>query len=373
MIDAPQSSPPLGRLPASVRAPVRTPLLALCLILLGLLAVQPLVGQERRLTSETQLRKEPSGSVLGRLPLGSSVSVGRMNGPWVEATVDGWIYAASVGPSRQGDFDLVVTAKDGENLRAEPNGPIVGRLWNGALLEQRERRERWVRVRRSGWIPKSALEEARPARRDAPTETAIARRQPAAGQPATGQPATGAAADSAPMPSGAVEERVEAVRTAPLFVVPDSAAAGALEPGTSARVMARSGEWARVRIEAWMRESDLQPAGDSALVGVTAAEVRADPERYVGRVVVWRVQFIAVQTADALRPELTAGEPYLLTRGPLPEPGFVYVQVSDEQLARVQALPVLAELTIRATIRAPRSRFLATPVVQLVSVVSSSP
>lgn len=311
--------------------------------------------------------------MVGRLPLGSTVTVGRTNGSWVEATVEGWIYAASVGPSRQGDFDLVVTARDGENLRAEPNGPIVGRLWNGALLEQRERRERWVRARRSGWIPKSALDEAKPASKNAPAGAPTARRQPATGQPATGQPATGAAVDSAPRPSDAAEERVEAVRTAPLFVVPDSGPAGALEPGTSARVLARSGDWARVRIEAWMRESDLQPAGDSALVGVTAAEVRADPERYVGRVVVWRVQLIAVQTADALRPELPAGEPYLLTRGPLPEPGFVYVQVSDEQLARVRALPALAELTIRATVRAPRTRFLATPVVQLVSVVSSSP
>jgi hypothetical protein len=59
------------------------------------------------------------------------------------------------------------------------------------------------------------------------------------------------------------------------------------------------------------------------------------------------------------------GQPYVLVRGPLPEPGFVYMMVRPEELARIRALPALTEMTVRVAIRAARTRFLATPVVEL--------
>ena len=64
------------------------------------------------------------------------------------------------------------------------------------------------------------------------------------------------------------------------------------------------------------------------------------------------------------------GQPYLLTRGPLPEPGFVYVIIPAARAAEFQALPPLQELVVRVAIRAARTRFLTTPVAELVSVVS---
>jgi hypothetical protein len=76
-----------------------------------------------------------------------------------------------------------------------------------------------------------------------------------------------------------------------------------------------------------------------------------------------------VQTADDLRVEMTKGQLYLLTRGPLPEPGFVYVTVTPKQAEEFRALQALQELTLRVIIKAPRTRFLATPVVELVSRV----
>jgi hypothetical protein len=103
---------------------------------------------------------------------------------------------------------------------------------------------------------------------------------------------------------------------------------------------------------------------------VTAAEVRADPARYVGRPVDWRLELIAVQTADELRTEMPKGQLYLLTRGPLPEPGFVYVMVTPSQAEEFRALQALQELTLRVIIKAPRTRFLSTPVVELVSRIS---
>jgi hypothetical protein len=83
----------------------------------------------------------------------------------------------------------------------------------------------------------------------------------------------------------------------------------------------------------------------------------------------WRLELIAVQTADELRLEIPKGRPYLLTRGPLPEPGFVYVTVTEAQANEFRSLQALQELTLRVTIKAPRTRFLATPVVELVSRV----
>ena len=103
--------------------------------------------------------------------------------------------------------------------------------------------------------------------------------------------------------------------------------------------------------------------------GVTAAEVRADPPRYIGKTVDWRLELIAVQTADDLRIEMPKGQLYLLTRGPLPEPGFVYVTVTPGQAEEFRALQALQELTLRVKIKAPRTRFLSTPVVELISRV----
>ncbi|HEU4681627.1 MAG TPA: hypothetical protein VFS51_07780, partial [Gemmatimonadales bacterium] len=140
--------------------------------------------------------------------------------------------------------------------------------------------------------------------------------------------------------------------------------------GAPARVLGRAGEWTRVQFEGWVRESDLKAASAGALSGITAAEVRSDPPKYVGRTVDWRVELIAVQEADELRPEMPQGQKYLLTRGPLPEPGFVYVTVTESQAIEFQALQALQELTLRVIIKAPRTRFLATPVVALVSRVN---
>ena len=107
----------------------------------------------------------------------------------------------------------------------------------------------------------------------------------------------------------------------------------------------------------------------AAQAGVTAAEVRSSPDRYVGQLLEWRLQVISVETADELRSEMAPGQPYLLTRGPLPEPGFVYVIVPADQVSRFRSLPPLHEATLRVMVRAARSKYLTTPVVELVSVV----
>jgi hypothetical protein len=160
-----------------------------------------------------------------------------------------------------------------------------------------------------------------------------------------------------------------AARNTALLTSPDAGQSGTLRAGAPVRVLSSAGVWSRVQLEAWVKTDDLVPS-DSVAQGVTAAEVRAEPERYVGKDVEWRVQYISTASADELRPEMPPGQPYMLARGPLPEPGFVYVMLSRDDSARVSALPALAELTIRARVRAAKSRFLATPVVELLSIIA---
>jgi hypothetical protein len=142
-----------------------------------------------------------------------------------------------------------------------------------------------------------------------------------------------------------------------------------VQAGTPTRVLGRTGVWGGVQCEATRRAGVHQSAYGAADRGVTAAEVRSDPARYLGRTVEWRLQLIAVQTADELRTEMPKGQNYLLTRGPLPEPGFVYVTVSDAQAAEFRTAAALQEVTLRVTIKAARSKYLTTPIVEYVSRV----
>lgn len=317
--------------------------------------------------------------MLATLPDGARVSTGKIQNGWVEVTLSGWIIGGSVGATSRDGFDVMVTAADGENLREAPNGQILARFRKGTLLRKLGAKDGWVRVKRTGWVPRrlvaAPIETAALTPRQTPAPTRPAPQKTPATKPARTPRA--AAQRQAPAPpaqvvstAGGDEVRVEAAKASTLAATPDGGQLATLEPGTGGRVVARAGDWVRVQLEGWVRESDLKPAADGALIGVSAAEIRADPQRYVGKTVEWRVQFIAIQTADELRSELPAGQPFLLTRGPLPEPGFVYIIVPRDQLSQFEALAPLQELTLRVVIRAPRTRYLATPVVELASVVN---
>jgi hypothetical protein len=103
------------------------------------------------------------------------------------------------------------------------------------------------------------------------------------------------------------------------------------------------------------------------LVGVSAAELRADPPRYAGQLLRWTLQFISVQKADELRPDIPTGATYFLARGPLPERGFVYVIVPESKRPALEALTPLATVQVTARVRTGRSRFLGNPVLDLTS------
>jgi hypothetical protein len=361
---APQSSPGFRLLPA-------------CFLLAAVVA-GPLAAQdERRLADSTNLHRDPEGTPLMSLPAGTPIETGAAKGDWREAAVEGWIFSPSTSPTRRDGFDLVVTSDAGENLRRKPNGPVVGRVREGTLLEQVGKQGKWFQVRREGWVPRSAVVQRKSRAPEPATQQGAARTQGAAqGGQGTATPAAqpaGAGKRLAPAqpapkaPAGPVEG-VEVSRETGLARAPDSTPYATLQPGIPARVVGRSGEWVRVQLDGWIREADLKPADNGVLREVSAGEVQSSPARYVGQPLEWRLQLIAVQTADELRPEIPAGRPYLLTRGPLPEPGFVYVTVPDTMVNRFKALPPLQELTLRVSLTAARTRYLATPVADLLSV-----
>lgn len=313
------------------------------------------------MNSDVSFRKLGNGVVLGTLVRGSEITLRKVDGAWAEFRLEGWMFSQSVSRANREGFDA--QARTRENLRAEPNGRVIARVSTGALFDRLEERAGWSRLRRDVWIPRSALQSLtnppataqRPAARDRGRDSARANTADGIGAGVN--------------PPAAPGDHVELAGSARLLSTPEGPPVGALERGGRARVVSRSGEWVRVQVEGWVKESETRPATDSgALTGVTAAEVRAAPGRYVGKVVDWRVQFLAVQKADELRPEIPAGRHYLLTRGPLPESGFVYVIIPNDQVERFRALTPLEELVVRGTIKAASTRYLPNPVLELIAL-----
>ena len=304
-------------------------------------------AQDRaRVNTEENFRMEPRGDgrVLARVRAGTEVQLGASRDGWSEVTIEGWIWARSTRAASNRDHDLVVSTAGGENLRGEPNGDVVARLETGTFLDEVSRNDGWIRVRRTAWMWARSL--------DAPRASAASAPAAAPAPPSGG--ASGASLDQRSVAPGAR-----------LLATPGGDTVGVMAEGGTARVVASADGWARVLVEAWVREADLGPADDGALTGVTAAEVRGGGNTYVGRVLRWTVQLIALQTADELRRDLPQGQPYMLARGPLPETGFIYVVLTPEQQHALAALDPLGTITILGRVRTARSQYLGNPVLDL--------
>ena len=305
--------------------------------------------------------QDVAGRRIARLSRGAVLTGGATRNDWIQVTLDGWIFATSVGRSDRRDFDLLVTRAPNENLRAAPAGPLVAELSQGFGLKRAppDSSGRWMHVVREGWVQRSAL---------APMADIVATRTAD-----TTSETDSTQGRQTPPPRGGDTARVDSSRAQPvrittLYRVPDGPEAGTVATDTPLRVLSRNGEWTRVQFEGWVKGGDLQAAPAGVLVGVTAAELRAEPQRYAGLVLRWNLEFIAIQKADDLRPDIPSGAAYVLARGPLPERGFVYVVVPDTKLPAFRALTPLVTMTITARVRNGRSRYLGNPVVDLISL-----
>jgi hypothetical protein len=359
-------------------------------VVLWLATPPPLASQARyRVTTDgAWFYQEANGKRLARLARGAVLMAGDAQGDWQGLILEGWIFATSVGPTPRAGFDIAVTRAPEENLRSAPAGALIAKLPEGFLLNRVAEGSsgRWVHVTRSGWVERSDVEPVAqvvgsrtaapdsdsaavepPPSTSAPaplsrpggsTGTGTPGRSPGVGQPDT---STGATAPVDPA-------RVESARRTVLYRAPEGQPAGTLAPSAPLRVLGKSGEWTRVELEGWVKSADLQIAPPGVLVGVTAAELRGDPQRYAGQVLRWTLQYISTQKADELRPEMPAGATYLLARGPLPERGFVYLVVPDAKRPQLESITPLATVQVTARVRVGRTRFLGNPVLDLISL-----
>src|SRR5881409_4287486 len=128
----------------------------------------PLAAQVRyRITTDgAWFFQEAGGKRLARLARGALVSAGGgdAQGDWLGVTLEGWIFATSVGPTPRAGFDLVVIRAPEENLRSAPAGALVGRLPQGFLLSKLKEggTDRWVHVTRTGWVQRGDVEAVAP-------------------------------------------------------------------------------------------------------------------------------------------------------------------------------------------------------------------
>src|SRR5439155_1073070 len=175
---------------------------------------------------------------------------------------------------------------DGAWFCQEPGGKRLARLARGAVLMGGEAQGDWQGV----------MAEVASSRTAAPdSDTTQARPTPArapAVAPATGHGSAGSPPDTTASASAPVDpSRVESARRTVLYRSPEGQPAGTLAPSAPLRVLGRSGDWTRVELEGWVRSADLEIAPPGVLVGITAAELRTDPQRYAGQVLRWTLQF----------------------------------------------------------------------------------
>ena len=319
----------------------------------------PSTGQVAQVTVQENLRASPGGEIIARLEQGTRVATGDRQGNWTEVTLEGWVWAQSLQVRDGGAYDLRVFVDGGENLRREPQGAVMGRLSTGALLEELERRPGWIRVRRTAWMwsPSLQLAEAESGAPEArPGETA-----------ASGTGATEATLTTRVHNASGPEA---------ILGAPDGDTLATTEPGAGLQVLEREGNWIRGRMEGWVwappgsgaSDAEVDPEVGQEASGLTPEILAANPDAYVGRVLEWRVQFIAVERAERVRTDFYEGEPYMLTRFGGSSGSFVYIAFPPSRLLEVEALTPLELITVVARVRTGRAGLTGSPILDLIDL-----
>lgn len=323
--------------------------------------------------ADEKFHAAPEGTLLGTLAAGVALQLGAEQDGWREVALDGWIWAPSVRADRRQGFDLVVSARNGENLRAAPNGDILARFVNGTLLEQVAREGQWVQVRRTVWIRAAAIAEEGDTTATRPTVENVAAEGQSAAATATapeGPPATTntTARNTTTLAPGSTAWTGQTGTR--LLNAPAGDTLASIRPLSAVEVLEHQGDWARIRLEGWVWAPALGTPADTGavLTGLAPEVLLSNPEGFQGRILEWDVQFIALDRAEKIRTDFTEGELFILARPPGDQPGFVYVAISDEQRARVQELTPLQRITILARVRTGRSRQMAAPILELIEL-----
>ena len=327
-----------------------------------------MAAQQAVARAEENLRAEPNGTVLGQIEPGTRVDVEDQQGGWTRARIHGFVFIPSLQVWTEAPFDLVVSAPEGENFRDEPSGRIAGRLEQGALLNEVRRTPGWVEVTRSAWIWSASLdvEPAAEASADRPPASPV--ESPRAPAGAAAPPARDSATyEPAAAPEVFVRSRVPGV---PLLATQDGDTVASVGSGVDLSVLARDGNWARVRLDGWVWLPNLgsgdQADADAALSRVTVDDLSANPDAYEGRLIELDLQFISLERAEQIRTDFYEGEPFLLTRALEDERRFVYVAVPPERLSEVEGISPLETIHVVARVRSAAAALTGNPILDLV-------
>jgi hypothetical protein len=305
--------------------------------------------------AEENFRREPNGVVLGQLDPGTSLRVLGTEGNWTQVELEGWVWLQSLQVSEDPAFDLIVTEAGGENLRSGPSGTILGRLEEGALLEELGGNDAWARVSRVGYIWSASVGVA-----DAASAEAV--------EPSTSTaPATQPTGPAARVPGG-----FQRGGGGPILAAPDGDTLAVAEASSDVEVLRREGNWARVRLEGWMwMPATTEVSAEAPAEEPSALEpdqLRAEPEAYAGRVVSWSVQFISLERAESVRTDFFEGEPFLLARFGGADGPFVYVAVPSDRISDVEGLVPLERIDVTGRVRTGASALTGAPIVDLISL-----
>ncbi len=303
-------------------------------------------GQSGTLTKEENFRAEQNGTLLGQLRAGMSLEVLEATDDWLQFDFDGWIWTRSLQAVNRGAFDLVVSVEGGENIRGGPGGEILGHVEQGTLLETVERVAGWARVRRRAWVWRSSV--------------ALFGTDPSGDS-------AGRSGLTTPSSSVGVGEWAQGFSAnAPVLSTPDGDTLATLASSTNLQVLAREGNWTRVRLEGWI----WLPEGADEGAGVsdaTLASVVAAPDDYRGEVVQWDLQFISLERAEEIRTDFYETEPFLLTRMGDGDQSFVYVAIPPERLGEAQRLDPLERIRVLGRVRTGSARLTGSPILELLS------
>jgi hypothetical protein len=302
-------------------------------------------GLELRISVDrAELRWSSTGRRLGWL--GRGVTVERLGGRagWARVGVHGWMWSESL--ERAGSAYRV--SPESENLRAAPNGRILGQLVEGVGVRRIGEEGRWLQIELVGWLPESSV-----TRPTGETEADTARPAPPPPRPVEQEPAPAVAASAMGTLSRGVEMRS----------APEGGAVAQLPAETPIQVLESRAGWTRVRVDGWVPTSAVR-AG--SLSEVDPDVVAAAPAgTFIGRTVRWTLEHVALQQADAWRPDFTPGEWYDLARVPGAGGRYVYLVIPERMLEEFRGMSPFRTLRIEGTVRTGQSALTGTPIVEL--------
>jgi len=304
---------------------------------------QGVAGQAGTVQLDENIRASENGALIGRMNEGLKLMLLASRDNWLQFNLEGWVWEASLQLANRGDFDLVVSAPEGENIRDRPQGTTIGRLKNGTLLRSVEKSSGWVRVERKVWIWAQSVNVKNSSFEATPSDLG------------TGK--------------GAMEWLTLGERDLPVLDAPNGDTLFRALPHSTLGVLAREGNWAKVTINGWIwaPESSQDLLNLPVIVDVDIGELGQRSEELEGRFLQWDLQFISLEEADGIRSDFYQNEKFLVTRLLNSEDSFIYVTVSPDLTEAVSFLSPLDHVRVVGRLRTVSEKLTEAPVLELIS------